>query len=118
MDLLISQLNFHSIENEPGFEAHVAFTTSSATVFRGGDNLMPYGIMVLCSSLRKMRHFPPANFSMPRFATVQDFKEASETILNDVEDLQLDNNRAYYLLNYVRSSILTSPLNFTLALFC
>ena len=63
MDFSFSYLNFNSVENLSGFEARVAFTVNSASVFRedvdivptvvddtlsyipwGGDNQMPYDL--------------------------------------------------------------------------
>ena len=64
MDLLYTDLNFNSVENLPGFEAHAAFTVNSASVSReyvdivptvvddgisyvpwGGDNQMPFNLL-------------------------------------------------------------------------
>ena len=64
MDLSFSDLNFNSVENLPGFEARVAFTVNSVSVFCenvdivpsvvddslsyvlwGGDNQMPFNLL-------------------------------------------------------------------------
>ena len=41
MDLLYTDLNFNSVENLPGFEAHAAFTVNSASVSREDVDIVP-----------------------------------------------------------------------------
>ena len=66
MDFSFSDLDFNSVKTVPGFEAHVAFTVNSASVFRedldivptvmdnhlsyilwGGDYQMPFDLLAL-----------------------------------------------------------------------
>ena len=79
MDFSLSDLNFNSVENLPGFEARAAFTINSASVFRkyvdivptivddmlsyvpwGCDNQMPFDLLALVgiteeAKLKKLR---------------------------------------------------------------
>ena len=41
MDLLYTDLNFNSVENLPGFEAHAAFTVNSASVSCEDVDIVP-----------------------------------------------------------------------------
>lgn len=41
MDLSFSDLNFNSVETLPGFEARVAFTVNSASVFKEDIDIVP-----------------------------------------------------------------------------
>ena len=41
MDLLISKLNFNSVENLPGFEDRAAFTVNSVSEFREDLDIVP-----------------------------------------------------------------------------
>ena len=41
MDFYFSDFNFNSVENLAGFEARVAITGNSASVFREGKDIVP-----------------------------------------------------------------------------
>lgn len=114
----IENLNYNSVENVPGYEARVAFTVDSASVFKedvdivptivddslsyipwGGDNQMPFDILNLIEKDETLATCQCFNAEVCYGAGLRyDTCIASAAVKSAVEDFTIDNDLASYFL--------------------
>ena len=125
---LFSDLNFNSVETLPGFEARVAFTVNSSSVFKedvdivptivddtlsyvpwGGDNQMPFDLLALVEKDETLATCQCFNAEVCYGSGLQYCATgASASVKSAVDDFLLDNDLAAYFLGICQEFARTS----------